>query len=142
LKDYIREVELKSGVKVTPKQRELLAKDLRETKYKKMDRSEYEIHKGQFTPSKKKQLIGEWEKMGGNTKVRDWPRYSSDMKNVDGTSHMLAGKRYQAHHINPQQLGGKHEWWNLHPMPQSTHQSGVHGSGSVLNRILRGLGKS
>jgi len=46
---------------------------------------------------------------------------------------------YQAHHINPQQLGGKHEWWNMHPAHKDVHQSGIHGSDSVLNQILRGV---
>jgi len=46
---------------------------------------------------------------------------------------------YQAHHINPQQLGGKHEWWNMHPVHPNVHQGGIHGSDSMLNQIIKAL---
>jgi len=46
-----------------------------------------------------------------------------------------------AHHINPQQLRGQHEWWNIHPVHPTQHQGGIHGSGSKLNDILKSLGK-
>jgi hypothetical protein len=143
LKDYIREVELKSGVKVTPKQRELLAKDLRENGYKRLDKEAYDLHRNNFTKPVRERLIDQWEKMGGTTKVREWPSVPKFDKTgrpvINSETGLQEMVRHQAHHITPQQLGGKHEWWNMHPIQQSAHQGGVHGSGSVLNSILKGL---
>jgi hypothetical protein len=43
--------------------------------------------------------------------------------------------------LNPQKLGGKHEWWNMYPVHPDAHQGGLHGSGSALNQIVKGLKK-
>lgn len=50
-------------------------------------------------------------------------------------------KDYQAHHIIPQQLGGPHEWWNMHPLHPTDHLRGIHGSGSALNQIIKEVKK-
>ena len=134
LKSYVRDLESKSGMKVHSKQKEILAKDLRETKYQKLNKDAYDGHVRQFK-GKKDGLISEWEKQTG----QNWPRYPENMKDLTGNIHKLAGRKYQAHHINPQHLGGKHEWWNIHPAHKDIHQGGIHGSNSVLNQILKGI---
>ena len=40
--------------------------------------------------------------------------------------------------IVPQQVGGPHKWWNIHPLEGGAHhQGGVHGTASVLSKILQ-----
>ncbi len=142
LRNYIREVESKSGIKIPEEQRALLAKDLRDNVYRKLEKETYDDHTRQFKGIKDR-LIGEWEKMGGDVKVREWPQVLKFDKAgkpvISSETGLQEAVKHQAHHITPQQLGGKHEWWNIHPVEQSVHQGGVHGSGSVLSSIVKGL---
>ena len=134
LKSYIREVEAKSGLTVHPKQRELLAQDLRETSYPRFEKTDpaYKAHKAVYdNPKVKRDLKAEWKEQTG----QDWPTYEG----INPRTKLLETMDYQAHHINPQQLGGKHEWWNIHPVHPNAHQGGVHGTGSQLNKIMKGL---
>jgi len=137
LRPYIREVEAKSGLTVHSKQRELLAQDLRQNGYTKLQPADYKAHQNKFTEGTKDRLITEWEYNTGKT----WPRYPVDMKTKKGQPHRQAGGNYHAHHINPQELGGKHEWWNMHPVHIQDHigTGGVHSG--VLNVIVEGVKK-
>ena len=144
LRPYIREVEAKSGLTVHPKQRELLAQDLRETRYPRFDKVDprYTAHKEAYKKSGvKERLINEWEQHTRQT----WPTYPkidkvTGLQEIHPKTKMPIFEKYQAHHINPQQLGGKHEWWNKHPVQQNAHQGGVHGKNSQLSSILQNLG--
>jgi len=109
---------------------------LKQTRYQKLEKSNYESHSKQFTPAKRKELISEWEIHTG----QNWPKYEADVYHA-GTGNLVApkGTNYQAHHINPQQLGGKHEWWNIHPVHVGQHQSGIHGANSILNQLLKSM---
>jgi hypothetical protein len=137
LRPYIREVEAKSGLAVHPEQRELLATDLRKNTYTKLEPADYKAHQNQFTESTKDRLITEWEHNTGQT----WPKHPEDMKTKKGLPHRQAGGNYHAHHINPQELGGKHEWWNMHPVHIQDHigTGGVHSG--VLNVIVKDASK-
>lgn len=80
-------------------------------------------------PKLKNSLINTWEKQTG----QKWPTYqkwNETTKEFDTLNH-------QVHHIIPQQVGGPHEWWNIHPLLRKDHQSGVHLKGSHLNRLLQ-----
>ena len=48
---------------------------------------------------------------------------------------------YQAHHINPQELGGQHEWWNMHPVHTTAHtgDGGIHSKNSHIRQIVKGV---
>ena len=138
LKSYVREVESKSGLRVHPKQQEMLAKDLRENRYQKLTPEERVEHSKPFqNRTFKDSLISEWEAQTGQS----WPRYSQPVYKKDGSIFKKIGDPYDAHHINPQQIKGQHQWWNMHPTPVDQHQGGIHGSGSKLNDILKSLGK-
>jgi hypothetical protein len=139
LRSYIREVEAKSGLTVHPKQRELLAQDLRETSYPRFEKTDpaYKAHKAVYdNPKVKTDLKAEWSRETGQA----WPKHPVDMKNPDGTLHRFAGKDYQLHHINPQELGGKHAWWNSHPVhvEDHTYSGGIH-SGVIKNIVKDAL---
>ncbi len=122
-----------------PEQKLLLKEDLRKTNYEKLNPLDYKKHTVSFKNQKfKDNLIEQWEK---NTNQK-WPTYEKNIYNPKtGKEIGQEGKKYQAHHIVPQQLGGKHEWWNMHPVPTPEHQNIVHGSSGVLNEILKELGK-
>lgn len=62
-------------------------------------------------------LIKEWEKNTGDK----WPRYLVDCGNGGFKSY-----RFNAHYIIPKNYGGNDEWWNIHPVMNSTHATDVH----------------
>ena len=136
LRTYIREVETKSGLPVHPTQRELLAADLRQNAYSKLEPTDYAAHAKQYKPEVRDRLITEWEKNTGQT----WPRY----EHIDRRTGEITIRKYDAHHINPQELGGQHEWWNMHPIHQSGHTGtgGVHAKDSQLRKILKGVSEN
>ena len=50
--------------------------------------------------------------------------------------------KHQAHHVIPQELGGPHEWWNMHPAEGGkVHQGGVHRKSSPLSKLVEGAKK-
>lgn len=100
-----------------------------------MAKAEKTAHTDQFTRTVRDRLIDAWEKMGGHTKVREWPKYNK-INPRTGENELY---KYQAHHIIPQQVKGSHSWWNMHPAHPNVHQSVIHGSGSRLLEILRTL---
>jgi len=137
LRNYIREVESKSGIKIPEEQRALLAKDLRDNVYTRLEGDALKSHQSAYNSSIRDRLIGEWEKMGGDVKVREWPRYQEPVYKKSGEILKNVGEKFDAHHINPQQMGGKHEWWNVHPLHIEDHLRGVHGKGSILGEIVK-----
>ena len=144
LKSYIRQVEEKSALKVPQKQLDALANDLRNTQYPRFEKGSAELaaHKRAYKKAGVlDNLKAEWEAMTG----QQWPSTPEFNKLGQPVINPSTGMQqmidYQAHHIVPQQLGGKHEWWNMHPVPQKGHQGGVHGRGSHLNQIVKELNK-
>ena len=101
----------------------------------KQNKVNYIKHKGDFTPNKRNQLIKEWER----ETQQIWPTYKETVFREDGGVFKKVGDCYDAHHINPQILGGKHDWWNIHPMPFDGHLE-IHAPGSALNKIIQESG--
>jgi 5-methylcytosine-specific restriction endonuclease McrA len=51
--------------------------------------------------------------------------------------------KHQAHHVIPQELGGPHEWWNMHPAEGgSVHQGGIHRKDGPLSKLVEGAKKN
>lgn len=77
----------------------------------------------------KDNLIAEWEQQTGQA----WPT-TMELNQRTGN---IEPKKYQAHHIIPQEFGGPHAWWNMHPAHKDIHQGGIHGKNSELKKIIK-----
>ena len=109
----IRDIEGHSGISVPSSQRSRLADQVRSRDHTApASDAEYAQLQREYN-NRRASLRREWEQNTGQT----WPKDAN-------------GNNYQAHHVIPSPYGGPNEWWNLHPVPRSTHQSGVHGTGS------------
>jgi hypothetical protein len=136
-KQYVRDMETRSGIKITDQQRLTLKNELQSKKFEKLLPERYVEHKKIYdNPKTKTQIISDWEKNTG----QKWP---TTTKLVDDGKGNLISKpiREEIHHIIPQQHGGPHEWWNAHPLSRAQHQGGIHGSGSPLNQVIREMKK-
>ncbi|CAO4845875.1 MAG: hypothetical protein CNLJKLNK_01313 [Holosporales bacterium] len=125
-KDYIREIESVSGIQIPSEQKAYLAQMLRENNYTKIQGSDLVAHRNIYRNQRAK-LIENWETMGGDVKVREWPTY------------LVNGERLgaEAHHIIPQQYKGLQDWRNIHPVKVGDHQRLIHGSSSELYDIIK-----
>jgi hypothetical protein len=134
LRSYAKEIESVSGLPIAEQQRTQLFNALREKNYVKLSQSEKLDH-GKLYQNKalKDSLIAEWEVNTG----QKWPTYEK-LNSLTGITEV---KRYQFHHIIPQQYGGPHAWWNGHPLLPDFHQGGIHGKYSILTGILKSLGE-
>jgi hypothetical protein len=109
----IRDIEGHSGISVPSGQRSRLADQVRGRDHTvPASDAEYAQLQRQFRNSRTR-LRNEWSQNTG----QPWPTDAN-------------GRLYEAHHVIPSRYGGPNEWWNLHPVPRSGHQGGVHGTGS------------
>jgi hypothetical protein len=104
-------------------------------KLNKLSKDKNAIERKKFNNAKDK-LIDQWERKTGNS----WP--TEMVKNKRG---VLQPKKYDAHHLIEQQIGGAIKWWNIHPAKNgSEHQGGIHrkkGPASVLLKSVVEIGK-
>ncbi|WP_180364859.1 RHS repeat-associated core domain-containing protein [Selenomonas sp. WCT3] len=133
----VRDIEAKTGRKLTREQIHLLAEDLRKNRYQKLAVGEYNKHRVAFGKMRSK-LRTEWEQHTG----QEWPKYTEDVYSKNGIKIRSAGDYYDAHEIIPNRFGGPFEWYNIHPAKYpNEHQGGIHGAGSIWNKFFRGKGK-
>ena len=131
-KDYIRDIESKTGLKLHKSQIEKLKDTLSGNKYEKMKPLETLKHMNKLNSVKNK-VIKEWEENTGQT----WPRYTEDIYDKKGRLARDIGQPYDAHHIIENNFGGPHEWWNTHPAKfPDEHQAGIHGKASPSNKLF------
>lgn len=125
---YIRDMEERSDMKLTPEQKSKLKRALKGESFKKLAPNAYNRHKINYNESRSR-LILEWEKNIG----RAWPKSLSRSWKT-GQIEMF---NHQFHHIIPQELGGPNAWWNGHPLKAGKdHHGGVHKKNSPLNKII------
>lgn len=87
---------------------------------------------------KKSDLRNEWEQLNG----REWPRYTEQEIQELGITDRKPGDRYDAHHIQPLQLGGKNEASNITPLNVTTHREIHSNSGSckaLVDNLVGGV---
>ena len=84
----------------------------------------------------KSDLRNEWEKINN----KEWPRYKEDVYNSDGVRIRKAGDRYDAHHIQPLQLGGKNEASNITPLRIDEHKEIHSKTGSCTKMVEKAIG--
>ncbi|WP_297135823.1 RHS repeat protein [uncultured Eubacterium sp.] len=135
VKDYVRDVESRTGIKLSKNQIEELKNALRNKEYTKLTVKETANHRNEFNKVKN-QLINQWET---NTRQK-WPNYTEDVISPNtGKVVRKAGDMYDAHHIIENSYGGEYEWWNIHPAKfPNEHQSGIHGVVSPANKLFSG----
>ena len=133
VKEYIHDIEERTGIKLHKKQIEALKNALRNKEYKKLSPSELSQHRSKFN-SVKERLIAQWEEITGQT----WPVYEEDViSDRTGEPIRRAGRHYDAHHIIEAGFNGDNAWWNIHPARYpDIHQAGIHGSGSPANQLF------
>lgn len=71
----------------------------------------------------KAKLRKEWEELNH----QEWPKYKEDVVNDEGKIIRKAGDNYDAHHIQPLQLGGENVASNITPLDVNSHRE-VHSS--------------
>lgn len=133
IKEYVRDVEISTGIKLSPNQVDELKNALRNKEYKKLSVKDTASHRNEFNKVKN-DIIEQWEKNTG----QQWPTYSSDVISPDtGKVLRKAGDKYDAHHIIENSYGGEHEWWNIHPARfPNEHQAGIHGAYSPASELF------
>jgi len=67
--------------------------------------------------NKKVQLRNEW----GQINHQEWPRYTEPVYNDKGIMVRKPGDCYDAHHIQPLELGGKNDASNITPLDLNSH---------------------
>ena len=138
IKDYVRDIESRTRIKLPKNQVEELKNALRNKEYSKLTPKETAKHRNEFNKIKSN-LIEEWERNTG----QKWPTYTEDVISPNtGKVVRKAGDKYDAHHVIENSFGGENEWWNIHPAKfPNEHQSGIHGAGSPANKLFKGGNK-
>lgn len=77
------------------------------------------------------QLRNEWEELNH----QEWPKYKEDVYNEAGVRIRKAGDCYDAHHIQPLQLGGKNEVSNITPLDLNKHQE-IHSQNGSCTKLV------
>ena len=133
IKDYVRDIETRTGIKLPKNQVEELKNALRSKEYEKLTPKETIRRRNEFNKVKNS-LIEEWESNTG----KKWPTYTEDVVSSNtGRIVRKVGDKYDAHHIIENSFGGEHEWWNIHPARfPNEHQSGIHGAGSAASELF------
>ena len=87
--------------------------------------------------ARKDDLKRQWEKKNGH----QWPKYDHDVYSNKGKLIRRAGSDYDAHHIQPLNMGGKNEPENITPIHASAHydRQGIHSNDSPYGKIERGI---
>ena len=82
----------------------------------------------------KAKLRKEWEELNH----QEWPKYKEDVVNDDGKVTRKAGDNYDAHHIQPLQLGGENVASNITPLDINSHRE-VHSSTGSCKRLVENV---
>lgn len=80
-------------------------------------------------------MINQWE----NANNREWPRYEEDVTTKEGKAIRKAGDKFDAHHVQPLELGGQNTVDNLTPMHANDHQGkqGIHRLGGTYDNMVK-----
>ena len=131
-KDYIRDIELQTGRKLTNEQIKRLGDAIRSNNYVELSKAEKAYNRTTFD-NKRIELIVQWQKMTG----QKWPKYDECVFDKNGKIVRSPKNFYDAHEIIPNSYGGPLEWWNIHPAKwPNEHQGGIHRASGILDQIL------
>ena len=101
IKDYVRDIESRTRIKLPKNQVEELKNALRNKEYSKLTPKETAKHRNEFNKIKSN-LIEEWERNTG----QKWPTYTEDVISPNtGKVVRKAGDKYDAHHVIENSFG-------------------------------------
>ena len=128
-REYINDIRSKSECPETLKDAKA---DV--SSWKKLSPEENQKSREEFN-AKRSDLKRQWEKNNG----REWPKYDSDVVSSKGTTIRRKGQDYDAHHIQPLNLGGKNDAENITPLHANSHfdSQGVHSPDSPYAKIQK-----
>ena len=123
--DYLKDLKDKAGCPETIKDKAIDTsnQELRTPELVAKMREEFDDNKAKIRQ--------EWEKANN----REWPRYTQDVYNENGVRIRKAGDCYDAHHIQPIQLGGTNEVSNITPMNLSKHAE-IHSKDGSCSKLV------
>jgi len=83
----------------------------------------------------KGELINQWE----NANNREWPRYEEDVTTKNGKVIRKVGDKFDAHHVQPLELGGQNTVDNVTPMHAKDHhdKQGIHRPGGAYDNMVK-----
>lgn len=128
--DYIKDLKSKSEFADT-----IPENTLNQTKLEIQTPEKVAEKREEFDENKAK-LRKEWEEINH----KEWPKYKEDVVNEDGVVIRKAGDNYDAHHIQPLQLGGENVASNITPLDVYSHREihTVNGSCTALVDKVKG----
>jgi hypothetical protein len=102
--------------------------------WEKTSTEEHQESRREFEQEKER-LIAEWEEKNG----MEWPTYEEDVYNENGKLIRRKGDRYDAHHIQPLEFGGKNNSDNITPIHAKDHydKQGVHRPDSPYDKLCK-----
>lgn len=127
-KDYLNDLKNKSDFPDTLKDKMLDVNNLEKQPKEKVSELREDFEKN------RSKLRDEWAKQNN----QEWPRYEHDVYSDDGKLLRRAGDRYDAHHIQPLELGGKNVAENITPMDISKHQE-IHSLNGSCTKLVDGV---
>ncbi|MBC2582762.1 hypothetical protein HGI79_21380 [Clostridium sp. DJ247] len=132
-REYLRDLETQTEIKIGKEQRELVLSDYYQNDYSKpVSRSEYEAITKEYNKLKPK-MRDEWAEKTG----QKLPQYEETVYSKKGDIYLDKGDNFDLHHIIERNYGGKNEWWNSIPASNPTqHQGGIHRSGGPARKLF------
>lgn len=129
--DYIQDLKAKSEFADT-----IPENALDQTKLELQPQEKVAEKREEFDDNKAK-LRKAWEELNH----QEWPKYKEDIKNADGVVIRKAGDNYDAHHIQPLQLGGENVASNITPLDMYSHIDIHSGNGSCTALVEKVKGE-
>ena len=127
-KEYIDDLKSKSGCPDT------IPSDAIDPAKLELQPPEKVVDKREEFDDNKAKLRKEWEELNH----QEWPKYKEDVVNDDGKVIRKAGDNYDAHHIQPLQLGGENVASNITPLDVNSHRE-VHSSTGSCKRLVENV---
>lgn len=127
-REYINDLKTRSPFPET------ISNSLDTSKLERKSPEEVANKREEFDENKKK-LRNEWEKLNN----KEWPRYDQDVYSPGGVKIRKVGDYYDAHHIQPLELGGKNEASNITPLDHNKHKE-IHAKDSSCKKLVEKVG--
>jgi predicted ribonuclease toxin of YeeF-YezG toxin-antitoxin module len=129
--NYLSEIEDITKTKLSKQQKKILHAYISKNHILKLDSSQTNKHRHNFSSKRKNNCIRSWERHNR----RSWPRYEKNVR-INGKIIRRKNSYYDAHHIIENTYNGPHKWWNIHPASYTEHHSKIHAQGGYAQQIF------